>query len=101
MAFHFSSFFRVSKWGRIFTFDILFYTSTLLLSSILFITLAGSDFGVTQVVGRLQVHPEFCRRLKNVTRRDASFIFQNRRDPVGRLRERVCRQTERVSKTLR
>ena len=57
--------------------------------------------GVTQVVGHLQVHPEFRRRFeerpktdRRVTR-DASFILQNRRDPVGqhpdRLRERVCR----------
>ena len=45
--------------------------------------------GVTQVVGHLQVHPEFRRRFEKRSQPD-------RRDPVGRypdcLRERVCRQ---------
>jgi len=66
--------------------------------------------GVTQVVGHLQVHPEFRRRFEKRSQSDrrvscdASFILQNRRDPVGRhpdrLRERVCRQAQRFQKLL-
>ena len=63
-----------------------------------------------QVVGHLQVHPEFRRRFEKRSQPDrrvpcdASFILQNRRDPVGRhpdrLRERVCRQAQRFQKLL-
>ena len=66
--------------------------------------------GVTQVVGRLKVHPEFRRRFEKRPQpdrgvpRDASFILQHRRDPVGRhpdrLRERVCGQAQRSQKLL-
>ena len=65
---------------------------------------------VTQVAGRLQIHPEFRRRFEKRSQpdrrvpRDASFIHQNRRDPVGRhsdrLRERVCHQAQRFQKLL-
>src|SRR6266404_889778 len=66
--------------------------------------------GVTQVVGHLQVHPEFRGRFEKRSQPDrrvscdASFILQNRRDPVGRhpdrLREHVCRQAQRFQKLL-
>ena len=47
-------------------------------------------FGVPQVVGHLQVHPELRRRLEKRSQPDcrvpceATFILQSRRDPVGR-----------------
>ena len=60
--------------------------------------------GVAQIVGHLQVHPEFRRRFKKRSQadrrvpRNTSFILQNRRDPVGRhpdrFRERVRRQPQ-------
>jgi hypothetical protein len=66
---------------------------------------------LAQVIGRLQVHSEFCRRFEDHPQADrcvpcdASFILQNRRDWVGRhhdrLRERVCLQAQRFQKTPR
>ena len=48
-----------------------YHASTLLLSSMLFLTLAGSAFSaVTQVVGHLQVHPEFRRRFEKRSQAD-------------------------------
>ena len=52
-------------------------------------------FGVTQIVGHLQVHPEFRGRLEECSQanrrvpRDASFALQNRCDPIGRDPDRL------------
>jgi hypothetical protein len=77
-----------------FTFDIPSHVSTLLLSSILFLTFARSAF--LRYVGHraLQVHRDFRADVLNVPKRIAVSpviplsILQNRRDPVGRFTRR-------------